>query len=74
MTEIKSQDWLDVRNYDSRYLPEKFSDNYRLFDAILADQSLSDREKLRHIMRIEREHLHKEHTQLYYAILAVLDE
>ena len=60
--------------FDSHNLPENSSDNRRILDAILANPSLDDREKLRKIMRIEREHLHKEHTKLYYAILAVLDE
>ena len=43
-------------------------------NAVLYDGSLSDKEKLREITHMNREHLHKEHTQLYYAILAVLED
>ena len=43
-------------------------------NAVLYDIGLNDREKLRELTRMNREHLHKEHTQLYYAILAVLED
>ena len=43
-------------------------------DMIMANDKLTDMEKLQKVFDIDKENLKKQFPQLYYAILAVLDK
>lgn len=58
---------------DRKYVMSKFSSVKHMKEAIMADQSLTDMEKLKYVFRASKEELKANDPQLYYAILAVLD-
>ena len=43
-------------------------------DLIMSDSKMSDMDKLRDVFCIDKEELKKKFSQLYYAILAILDK
>lgn len=65
---------IEASKQELREMLQREEMHQKQMNAVLYGSSLSDKEKLREITRMNREHLHKEHTQLYYAILAVLED
>ena len=64
---------LKGENPDNKYVMSKFSSVRHMKEAIMADPSLTDMDKLKYVFRASKEELKANDPQLYYAILAVLD-